>query len=563
MDSLEREMVHDEITTERPWPGAVGLLITSALAVLVAGILLVDAAFAAPGDHGSGRGKMSDDLLAAAQAGGSGSLSVIIQTLGDPGDADLQRFRSHGADVRTKHAAIAGVTATVPVANLDDLADDPKVERLSLDLPVRAQLDVAVRAAGGGMLLDPASVFDGSGVGIALVDTGIQLHPDLDRSRPDAPVEVDVISRDKGYVDSYGHGTHVAGILNGNGLLSRGPDAFRTFRGLAPGSRLIALRALRPDGTGSTTDVLRSIDWVFLHRHEYNIRVLNLSLGHPVGESFATDPLCRAVRAAVRLGITVVVAAGNQGTLGTGFGTVLSPGNEPSAITVGAIDDRNTVAREDDALAPFSARGPTLIDHIAKPDLVAPGAFIVSLRAPGSLLDTTHHDLVLPAGSYRTDGDHLRDGDYLELSGTSLAAPMVAGTAAVMLQKDPTLTPAQVKARLMASAVKDDRLPFETGAGALDIAGALSSSATATSALSPQAVIGADGSIVLVPLEGAWDDSWQQGLIWGGSRLWGFAAATENSAVSADGLVWGGSGARLLDLGALDAQGLVWGGSGH
>jgi hypothetical protein len=111
--------------------------------------------------------------------------------------------------------------------------------------------------------------------------------------------------------------------------------------------------------------------------------------------------------------------------------------------------------------------------------------------------------------------------------------------------------------------VKDDRLPFETGAGALDIAGALSSSATATSALSPQAVLGADGSIVLVPLEGSWDDSWQQGLIWGGSRLWGFAAATENSAVSADGLVWGGSGARLLDLGALDAQGLVWGGSGH
>ena len=569
MDTLERETVHDEITTEKPWPGAVGLLITSALAVLVAGILLVDAAFAAPrpgapGSRGRALGKVSEDLFDAAQAGApEAALSVIIQTQGDPDDVDLQRFKAYGVGVKTKHTAIAGVTADVPVADLDDLAADPKVERLSLDLPVRAQLDVAVRAAGGGMLLEPASVFGGQGVGIALVDTGIQLHPDLDRSKPNAPVEIDVIARDKGYVDTYGHGTHVAGILNGNGLLSSGPDAFRTFRGVAPGAQLIALRALQPDGTGTTSDVLRSVDWVILHRRQYNIRVLNLSLGHPVSESFATDPLCRAVRAAVRYGITVVVASGNQGTVGTGFGTVLSPGNEPSAVTVGAIDDRTTVAREDDALAPFSAKGPTLIDHIVKPDLVAPGAFIVSLRAPGSLLDVTHHDLVLPAGSYRTDGDHARDGDYLELSGTSLAAPMVAGTAAVMLQKDPTLTPAQVKARLMASAVKDDRLPFETGAGALDIAGALSSSASASSALSPLAVVAADGSIVLVPLEGSWGDSWQQGLIWGGARMYGFAAQTENAAVSIDGLVWGGAGARLFGLGVLDAQSIVWGGNGH
>jgi serine protease AprX len=567
MEMLERDTRHDEITTERPWPGAVGLLITSALAVLVAGILLVDAAFAgprpgSPGSHGRALGRISDDLFEAAQTAGPGaSLSVIIQTNDDPGDADLRRFTIHGANVRAQHVAIRGVTADVPVASLDDLADDPAVERMSLDLPVHAQLDVAVRAAGGGMLLEPASVYDGRGVGIALVDTGIQLHPDLDRSKnPDAPIEVDLITREKGYVDTYGHGTHVAGILNGSGLRSSGPDAFRTFRGVAPGARLIALRALRPDGTGQTSDVLRAMDWVILHRREYNVRVLNLSLGHPITESFATDPLCRAVRAAVRNGITVVVAAGNQGTLGTGFGTVLSPGNEPSALTVGAIDDNHTVARGDDVLAPFSAKGPTLIDHIVKPDLVAPGAFIVSLRAPGSQLDVTHHDLVLQAGAYRTDGDHSRDGDYFELSGTSLAAPMVAGTAAVMLQKDPGLTPAQVKTRLMASAVKDDRLPFETGAGALDIAGALLSTASAGSALSPQAAVAADGSIVLVPLEGSWDDSWQQGLIWGGARLFGFALQTENAAVSTDSMIWGGSGARLYDTGTVGTLSMIWGG---
>jgi serine protease AprX len=569
MKMLERDALRDEITTEKAWPGAVGLLITSALAVLVAGLLLVDAAFAGgrpggPGSRGHARGKVSDDLFDAAQTGAPRTaLSVIIQTQHDPGDSDLQRFRGHGADVRKRHVAITGVTASVPVADLDDLADDPEVAHISLDLPVRAQLDVAVRAANGGLLLDQSSGLDGRGVGIVLIDTGIQLHPDLDRWRQDGPMEVDIIGRDRGFVDTFGHGTHVAGILNGNGLLSSGRDAFRTFRGVAPGAKLIALRALRPDGTGQTSDVLSAIDWAISHRRQYNIRVLNMSLGHPVTESFTTDPLCRAVRAAVRSGITVVVAAGNNGRVGTGFGTILSPGNEPSAVTVGAIDDRNTVAREDDALAPFSARGPSLIDHIVKPDLVAPGAFIVSLRAPGSLLDTAHHDLVLPAGAYRTDGNHQRDGDYLELSGTSLAAPMVAGTAAVMLQKDPRLTPAQVKARLMASAVKDDRLPFETGAGALDIAGALQSNATADSALSPQAVVADDGSIVLVPLEGSWDDSWQQGLIWGGSRLFGFAMATENTLVSVDGLVWGGSGTRLLDFGILSTEGMLWGGGGN
>ena len=545
MDTLERIDERDGKATARPVLGAMGLIATAVLSVALSFLLLVDSALAGekPGSRGRALGKVSNEVADQAQdAGPFDLLPVIVQTYGDPGDVDLLLANGKGVSVRARHSSIFGYSASVPAGSLDALADDPKVERISLDAPVQAQLDIAVRAARGGVALDPTSGLDGRGVGIALIDTGVQLHDDLVRARPDGLVEVEVVDRDRGFNDYYGHGTHVAGILNGTGLDSSGPDAFRTFRGVAPAARLISLRALNPDGTGTTTDVLRAIDWVILHRKQYNIRVLNLSLGHPVYESFVTDPLCRAVRAAVNAGVVVVVAAGNQGQVGSGFGTILSPANEPSAVTVGAMDDSRTVAREDDVLAKFSARGPSLIDHIVKPDLVAPGAFIVSLRARGAWIDREHPETVLPAGAYRTDGDPTRAGDYLVLSGTSLAAPMVSGAVALMIQRDPSLRPSDVKARLMASASKDEHLVFETGAGYLDIESALASGVTASSALSPRAVPASDGTLLLEPLEGSWDASWQQGLIWGGLRRSGTRIGTENDQITATGLVWGGSG---------------------
>jgi serine protease AprX len=560
MDSLERFDEGDGKTTTRPVLGAMGLIATSVLSAFISCLLLVDSALAAekPG-KGKAQGKVSDEVVAAAQNAGPNDLvPLIVQTFAEAGDGDLLAAKNHGAVVRARHASIFGYSASVPAGSIDEVAGDPNVERVSLDAPVHSQLDIAVRAARGGFLLDAAGAGDGRGVGIALVDTGVQLHPDLERIRPDGLVEVEIVGHEKGFEDYYGHGTHVAGILNGAGLDSSGPQAFRTFRGVAPGARLISLRALNPDGTGTTSDVLRAVDWAILHRKQYNIRVLNLSLGHPIYESFVTDPLCRAVRAAVDAGMVVVVAAGNQGTLGSGFGTILSPANEPSAVTVGAMDDGRTVAREDDVLARFSARGPSLVDHIVKPDLVAPGAFIVSLRAFGSRLDVQHPEAVLPTGAYRTDGDRTRPGDYMVFSGTSLAAPMVSGAAALMFQSDPGLRPSDVKARLMASATKDSHLPFETGAGYLDIEAALASRVTASSALSPVAVPAADGGIVVQPLEGSWDSSWQQGLIWGGQRFFGTLMTTENDQVTSSGLIWNGSGCRLVD--ALMADGLNWNG---
>jgi len=523
-----------------------------ALLFMCLGLLASPVTPAAPDD---GR-KISPELAKRAHGMQPGDLiPVIVQTTAEPTDGHLVRLHGSGGVLKARHAAISGYSAALPAGVLEALAVDPEVERVSLDAPVRAFLDVAVKA----VRLDVATAdrpgIDGRGIGIAMIDTGVSLHADLQRQPGLArPIEVDFVGRDHGLEDPYGHGTHVAGVLNGSGLLSSGPDAFRTFRGIAPGARLISLRALRPDGTGQTSDVLTAIDWAIQHRRGYGIRILNLSVGHPVYESYVTDPLCRAARAAVAAGIVVVAAAGNDGRIGSGFGTIVSPANEPSVIAVGAMDDSGTAAREDDVLAPFSARGPSLVDHIVKPDLVAPGTFIVSLRAAGSVIDVEHHDLVLRADEYLSGGDGGRDGDYLVLSGTSLAAPMVAGAAALLLQQDASLMPADVKARLMASALRIDRLPFETGAGYLDVAAALESDLRTTSALSPRAVPGPDDTVVLEPLGNGWDGGWQQSLIWGGGRRIGTLRDSENDMVTGSGLVWGGGSSRVV------AGGLVWGG---
>jgi hypothetical protein len=162
-------------------------------------------------------------------------------------------------------------------------------------------------------------------------------------------------------------------------------------------------------------------------------------------------------------------------------------------------------------------------------------------------------------GDYRTTTDGDRDGDYLTLSGTSLAAPMVAGTAALMLQKDPTLRPSDVKARLMASATKDSLLPFEDGAGYLDVAAALAATLTSATSSSPRAVAQADGTLWFQPIDGQWSETWQQSLIWGGGRGLGSLAMTENDQVTASGLIWGG-GSRTLDILTLGVDSIIWGG---
>src|SRR5881296_2305924 len=533
-------------------------------------------------------GKASDDIVQLASGPPDVQVGVVVQTYETPSYSDLNLLQSLGGTLTATHSSIRGYSAKISAGSLEQLAADSNVERISGDLPVRAHMDVAYRAIRG----DQAATLSGwwgtgltgKGVGIALVDTGVQLHQDFKRPYGSKPiVEVEIVGHETGLADYFGHGTHVAGILYGNGYASSDSLSFRTFRGLAPDAQLISVRALAPDGTGRTSDIIKGIDWVVKNASTYNIRVLNLSLGHPVYESYKTDPLCRAVASAVRKGIVVVVAAGNDGAIGTGFGTITSPGNAPSAITVGAMDDRNTVPLSDDVLGWYSSKGPSLVDFVVKPDLVAPGTWIVSARAVSSWLDTQHHELTLPIGVYKNDPAHAtQDGDYYTLSGTSMAAPMVAGAAALMLQKDPTLNPATVKARLMKSAVKDTRLVFETGAGTLDAYGAVNATGYAQNASSPLAMAAGDGFVYIQDTAILWGSTWTQGAIWGGGKgsaagvsltpvpqsitygsgaIWGAKSTLDNPAVAGSGAIWGGGRSSLDSTsGTVTDDGAIWGG---
>ncbi len=494
---------------------------------------------------------------------------VIVQTHAAPSSPHFNRLHRRGGAVKRGHRAIRGYTATIPASQIADFAADPEIERVSLDVPVQAHLDLAYPAVNAGSFYATSSGLTGRGVAVAVIDTGVQGHPDLVRDKGVARLlEVEIVGSEKGLADYYGHGTHVAGIVAGNGAESSDARSFRTFRGMAPEADIISLRALYPDGSGYTSDVIAAIDWAIANREKYNIRVINLSLGHPVYESYTTDPACRAVRAATEEGILVVVAAGNDGALGSGFGTITSPGNEPTALTVGAMDDSGTVAIGDDVLAWYSSRGPTLIDYVVKPDLVAPGTWIVSTRASGSYLDTAHHDLVLQMRDYRDDpAKAARDGAYSVLSGTSMAAPVVAGAAALMFQKEPDLGPGDVKARMMASARKDDTyLIFERGAGYLDVDAALQATGRSDEAPSPHAVLHDDGTVSIEDTAELWDGDWSQGLIWGFlpgyTPVWS-AYALDNNEVTASGAVWKGGGSnRTKSTSTVDILGAIWKGGG-
>jgi serine protease AprX len=596
-----------------PDRGNWGRRILAAVAVVLLTLVLLPSVTA----QGSvGAAKLSAEVEQKLRLAGNDDLiPVIIQTAGEPSSAHFARLHGRGGLIKTRYAALSGYSGHVPAAQLAPLADDPEILRVSYDSEVKAHLDVARKAVNTEAALLSFGSLDGSGIGVAVVDTGVKKHDDLDLDRL---VRVQVVADDGGYtIDQYGHGTHVAGIVAGNGTASSDLLSFRTFKGIAPRARIVSIRALRGDGTGRTSDIISAIDWAIANKATYNIRVMNLSLGHPVFESYRTDPLCVAVRSAYAAGIVVVTSAGNDGGVGSGFGTITSPGNDPTAITVGAMDDRNTVDRSDDVLAWYSSKGPTLIDYVVKPDLVAPGTRIVSLRAPSSYLDTNYHQFTLKIKDYRLDpvyGEN--DGAYYTLSGTSMAAPMVAGAAALMLQQEPGLSADTVKARLMVSATKDSNLVFETGAGYLDVDAALKAQGYASTSLSPTAVLASDGSIYVGDTSliwggesliwggesesiiwggesliwgGEWDltliwgeskgeaygivltdvpesTTTTEGYIWGGDEIVGKAGddtTVQNTEITSSSLIWSGEGSLLNSTtGTVEIMGAVWGGGG-
>ena len=360
--------------------------------------------------------------------------------------------------VGTLHALLT----TLSVADIQTLATNPNVVYISPDRTVKGMLDDANPTINANIAFEHG--IDGTGVGIALIDSGVTSDADLNQQG--LLGTLGLFSRvvyNESFVqgadasDQYGHGTHVAGILAGDAVLSTGSQYSHTFRGIAPNSQIVNLRVLDANGNGTDSAVIQAIERAVALKSQYNIKVINLSLGRPVYESFQLDPLCQAVEYAWKNGITVVTAAGNFGRTAStsGYGTILSPANDPDVITVGAMNDEGTVSRGDDRMTSYSSKGPSALDHIVKPDIVAPGNHIISIAQPASTLfsEANQAGLLLPY-SYYWPGRPGNTPSYIALNGTSMAAPMVSGAAALLLQQDPTLTPDQIKARLMLTATK-------------------------------------------------------------------------------------------------------------
>ena len=531
-----------------------------------------------------------------------GNVHIIVQFDQDPGDAHHQKVISRGGSWRGTLHSVKGGAYSVPAAAIAELAKDPSVVHISQDHKIFAKNDYATAATNATIAWQQFGV-DGTGIGVAVLDSGISQHGDLagKGSTQRVVYTQDFVNGDG--QDRYGHGQHIAGIIAGNGADSECAKCVRKLKGMAPGANLINLRVLDQNGESTDSTIISAIDTAISLKKTYNIRVMNLSLGRPVFESYKLDPLCQAVEAAWKAGIVVVVAAGNEGRDNTagneGYGTITSPANDPFVITVGAMKSMGTYDRTDDLIASYSSKGPTLVDNIVKPDIVAPGNKIVSLLAsPKVTLASEYPQDLIPVSYYDGSNSNSKSALYYALSGTSMAAAVVSGAVADLLQAQPYLSPDQVKARLMRTAYKTfpqssvavDPVTgisyvsyydiFTVGAGYLDLAAALQSKDLAFgNAMSPYATFNSlTNKVYLVynPLS-TWGlaslfgqaNSFAQSAVWGANAVWGTTVVNADRSLWSESAVWGMSsswgasavwGASLLNAErSLWSESAVWG----
>ena len=457
---------------------------------------------------------------------------VIVRTgTAKAGNAVDALIRGAGGMSGRKLPSTSSQVAVVPNVALRGLAASPIVERVSLDRRVVGAMERTGLTIGAVAVRQSLGV-DGAGVGVAVIDSGIaSWHDDLSVDGVGQRVRefVDFVDGVTTPHDGYGHGTHVAGIIAGNG---RDSDGART--GIAPGAHLVVLRVLDERGRGHISDVIAAIDYAVAQREALNIRVINLSIAAGVYKSYQTDPLTLAAERAVRAGITVVAAAGNNGRSlrgNTQYGGITSPGNAPWVLTVGASSHMGTPDRADDTIAAFTSRGPTGLDHRAKPDIAAPGVGIESLAAPGSALYASVAAYLLSGATTASPVP------YLTLSGTSVSASVVTGTVALMLQANPSLTPNAVKAILQyTSEAYRAYDPLTEGAGFVNAKGAVE--------LARYLV---DASTSEYPDASRWGGT----LIWGNLLVKGGRLTPDANAWSV-GVTWGADRSE-------DGQQIAWG----
>ncbi|HEX6853370.1 MAG TPA: S8 family peptidase [Candidatus Polarisedimenticolaceae bacterium] len=533
--------------------------------------------------------KISDDLATALS---SGAEQRVIVSYAEGLDAKAVDGLARRAS-RSHRRLDAGraLAATYAAAEIEALAADPRVVRISPDRTIAGSSDVdpGVESTGA---IEAFRVLGltGKGVTVAVVDSGISLVAGLERSRIVAAIDfTDAGARD---ADGRGHGTHVASLIASSGRNG-------SMRGVAPDASLVSLRALDGNGLGFASDVIAAIDWAIENRRRFGIGVINLSLGYPPAESWRTDPVSQAVTRAWKSGLLVVASAGNRGR--DGFRTINVPGNNPFALTVGAMNDKDTVVRTDDLLTSYSSRGPSYGDNVLKPDVMAPGNRLLGALAPGCSLAAMFPERVVAPGR-------------IELSGTSQATGVVSGLAALLLERNPALTNDQIKAVLMKTAEPvAGETAFATGSGYVNLAKALSLSqgltSTRFSTASPVVVRNPEGgfglaSSVVPPRystaifgDGAlralasssttvlrdlahadtavWTDTvlwdlWakESTAVWADTALWGDTALWDNTAVWADTVLWDVIGSEqtavwadtvLWDLKLLAEETALWG----
>ena len=538
--------------------------LTTVLAVLLGSSISV------PADAAERRSKL-DTVLQDAMHRAPQPQRVIIRT--KPGTRGALRtvLQQHGDVVIAEHLSLDALSVTVHGEDLAMLQADPNVLSVSVDAevtsfaarPAATMRTDTLRATLG---LERVT-YSGAGVGVAIVDSGIASNRDLsssikgcwDFTRGGIPMVA---------LDDYGHGTHVAGLIASDGIESR-----REFLGVAPNANLFALKVLDSNGRGRASNVIRALEWILANHRSKGIHIVNLSVGHPIYQDAAHDPLVQAVENLVRAGVVVIVAAGNVGVDAkgdAGYAGITSPGNAPSALTVGAVDTKQTASHSDDRVAFFSSRGPTWFDAFAKPDIVAPGVALTSNAARFAELLQVYPGLkTRPNGN----GNH-----FATLSGTSMAAAVTSGVAALLLEasraakgENSRISPNTLKAVLQFTALplhdgtgnRYEALSQGTGAinpqGALAMIEALDTTAPLGAswiAPRPATFTSVGGETIEWSRSIIWDDTLvlNPDAIWMHSTQWNACDAGDSGC---ENIVWGTS--LACDAADPDCENIVWG----
>jgi serine protease AprX len=480
------------------------------LFLAVALLCLLALPVAALADDNGDASKIDPSVTTVLEAtGGDQAVPVLVYT--EPDATGVVQDAVPAGVETTELPSLDAVAAYLTSDEITTLSQDSDVNMVVADNPVfgldyKSSMDITNLAIGlGDVKPSAAGGPNGSGVGVAVIDSGVATTTDLSNSR--IVGWKDFVNNKKAPYDDAGHGTFVAGLIAGDGTaslpLENGGYATMQFRGVAPAANIIGIKVLDSTGQGRASAVMAGVLWAVAHKNDYGIRVINLSIGsNPVAPA-QYDPIAQAVEYAWKHGITVVCAAGNEGEFGPGG--ILSPGNDPYVLTVGASDTRQTATVADDAMTYYSSIGPTLFDEFAKPDVVAPGNRVISMRTPGSYIDLNFPENLIPVATYAPSAPAGTQPGYLMLSGTSTSAPVAAGAVALMLSADPRLSPDDIKVRLMRTA---DPLPgasvYQEGAGVIDVDGALADRSKARGyALS--ADLGNGTTILSDDVYSAWD----------------------------------------------------------